>query len=102
MNYSDAFHDPVIVNGVYYCLVRVYHLMRNAYLFFQVLWENSQKQTPRTPRERLAIIDSQPGYLYGKPMRVEDFITHLIGVNRLSRSVDRPASSSTKARGIVQ
>ena len=33
------------------------------------------------------------GYLFGKPMRVEDFITHLFEVNKISKSDDRASSS---------
>lgn len=33
------------------------------------------------------------GYLYGKPMRSEDFVTHMVEVNKLSKSDDRPSSS---------
>lgn len=35
------------------------------------------------------------GYLYGKPMRVEDFIPHLIQVNKISKSDDQATSTSS-------
>jgi len=38
------------------------------------------------------------GYLYGKPMGSEDFITHMIEVNKLSKSDDRASSSVRTAQ----
>ena len=42
------------------------------------------------------------GYLYGKPMRVEDFITHLFEVNKISKSDDRASSTTSSSLSPVQ
>ena len=42
------------------------------------------------------------GYLFGKPMRVEDFITHLFEVNKISKSDDRASSTTSSSLSPVQ
>lgn len=42
------------------------------------------------------------GYLIGKPMRVEDFITHLFEVNKISKSDDRASSTTSSSLSPVQ